>query len=488
MFYGLQLGGRYGGGEESVAWSSIVPIPGGLSCSMVPAKGCGQNFAAVFDGRTTAIAAFREGRPTTLKSPAGKPGLLTLTPIGDSSSMTCDYSVQQALWLATRPDRFSLQIVPVPALSDDSGQLSGWSLSGLDRSQLTRDPTGRYSVPVAVATSAGTHTISSSSFSGSRIGDGDVALSQVSGSGVSGTVSLAWSADGQYSLVADYPESYSIHYAPAPFSGGDFPRAPEATIRDDGNSSSYSWRSGPLPQGTWYSVVHQVGRNGVESAGTTSVPHVLVLVPQAPATVSLSAGTLSWSASATPGASYNVYDSGILGILDLQAPTATCPPGTLAWPAPPLAGYDGNRFFLVKAVLGGIEDNGNAALMEAYADGNAMGDVPPAPVLNPGRSSVSGRTLTAWWTVAAMPGLAAPAEIAIYLYPAGGYPGSSSATIPAGKAVGGIWQGTISATADHDGSWEAFCVSSAGGSPSAWGNLAGPWLLTLAALPDPGTP
>jgi hypothetical protein len=488
MFFGMQFGSIYGGGEESIGWSMITPILGGATAFFLPTPGPIQNYAVVVDGATSGVAIdCSPGQVTRTKAlfPTGN-HMISITPCGDTTSKSFDLSQQQDLWLESRQDRFWLPIVVVPTLTSSDGQLSNWSLSGLSRSSMTYEPTGLNSLLFYITTSGGVHTIASNNneFFGQRTGDGPVTLTGAS----NGTVDLTWTTDGQYTLYADYPAQYRIYYRNSgPYTGPSDFVTPQGTITDDGHSPQY-WFYGPaLTPGTWYSVVHQVSRNGAESTGLTNVPHSIVTVPEAPGTLEFNGTDIVFEASATPGATYNVYDGGITGVIDPFTPSSTLPAGTgqQTYTLSAVPGYEGYRYITIKAVTAGVEDNGNATILLTYIGGVVV-LMPPTPIFNAARSNVLGRTLSAYWSVASDPLYQTPTGVALFLYPVGTDPDQPIIEQAIGTEVGGIWQGRISGTAPSDGQYMAFVVTKNGQSPSSWqSNITGPWTLSLTPPEDP---
>lgn len=107
----------------------------------------------------------------------------------------------------------------------DQGQLTSWSLVGLERYSTVRPDAIRKTeaeCDVSISTAGSTHTVTLSLngivlASGSRVGNGTVNLSQVNGSGVSGSVSLAWIGDIP---SADFVDALGNHFVDA--SGNNF--------------------------------------------------------------------------------------------------------------------------------------------------------------------------------------------------------------------------------------------------------------------------
>lgn len=175
----------------------------------------------------------------------------------------------------------------------DDGTLSNWVLTGLRRgtnvNRVDGVPTqGR--MEIVLTTDVGVHTLDLYVSeiivaSGYRTGDGSITLTERNGSGISGTVDLAYSADidaddGAYVLFA-WPETYTL-------AEGDVTLA---TVGDDGYANRFAAHidtSGgePLASGT-HSVKMKITSDvGVEGAFGTPVDIVLAYrtpSPSAPA-------------------------------------------------------------------------------------------------------------------------------------------------------------------------------------------------------------
>ncbi|MCZ7646933.1 MAG: hypothetical protein M5U26_16865 [Planctomycetota bacterium] len=140
---------------------------------------------------------------------------------------------------------------------DALGQLTNWNLEGVKRfsnsAAVERRPT-RAAWNVELRDDSGTRTVrlyagAAAVAEGSRAGDGTVVLGALNGSGLSGSVELAYAADaepGGIGLEARFPARYEIHYA---LGSLEFPREAEAEWSDDGRSNAFRWTSGPLEAG-----------------------------------------------------------------------------------------------------------------------------------------------------------------------------------------------------------------------------------------------
>lgn len=334
-----------------------------------------------------------------------------------------------------RLDRFKLSFAPVLEFFSygETSQLSSWTLTGLNRftncmSDDTRPTWGK--LLVTIANAAGVYTVEllmddgTVIATGTRTGNGVITLEEVDDSGVSGSVTITYSGvitSGAY-VVCRWPQSYKLHYRTSSFSGGDFPRTAEATVYDDGHSNVFEYRSGSLSTGTYYVVVHQVDDCGNESTGTTAVTVALVAPPAPPGTPSYSSGgyaatIIQFEASTDAAATYNFYDSGDTGILDMStiATTRTAGSGVLTKTLAAIsAGFTGIRRVVVRALLGGIEEGNSTVLELEYESGVFVAPRPNAPGV--GKNIViSGRTLTVPFTITNIHAKATPVVVGIQI-------------------------------------------------------------------------
>ena len=171
--------------------------------------------------------------------------------------------------------------------------------------------------------------------------------------------------------------SYALTSDPGLYvSGGTVTRMPTAVIEDDGRSGYFDFNSGPLANGTWHIIVHQVSAEAEESSGTTNGTLAVVTVPAPPTNVALSNPTgdvIQWTASTTALATYNIYDSGSTGVIPISVTsTHVAGAGTITKGLAALVGFTGTRYVLVKSLLAGIESGNGEALAILYTAGVAL--------------------------------------------------------------------------------------------------------------------
>ena len=291
---------------------------------------------------------------------------------------------------------------------DSGGQLANWSLSGLKRFsniQPVDDWPTRGRLGVVLYDTAGTRTLelyngNTKVASGTLVGDGALTLSEANDSGVTGSVDVVYSADITLAqgviIEARWPASYQLHYSTSALT---FPRTPEKTLNDGGNRNVFVSVSDILSAGTYNVAVLAVSDTGVADSATTATGTVVIKGPPAPpgqpaySSGDISATVITWADSATAGVTYNVYDSDLDGVIDLDTPVATG--ATSPYTLPSKSGQEpGTRRVLVRAVLSGVEEKNIQWLKIEYDSlGARVSARPNTPTVHDVSVS-SGRTIS----------------------------------------------------------------------------------------------
>lgn len=344
----------------------------------------------------------------------------------------------------------------------DGGQLSSWTLTGLRRFSNLEPVTGKPTqgrLGIALTDATGTRTVvlyagETPIASGSRSGDGAITLAEQNESGVAGTVTVAYSADialadGAY-VYARWPASYQIHYSTSALS---FPRTPEATTADDGGNV-FSYVSSSLSAGTYNVAVVAVSDTGIaDSAPTTPATVTIYSNPEAPTNLAYTSGgiaatVISWTASATTGVTYNVYDSDIDEPTNLETPIATGV-SALTYTLPDKTGQEpGTRRVVVRTVKSGVEEkNSNALAIEYDAAGVRVPARPNSPFIGK-IEKTAGRTVTVIGSYDANGESGTATKLQLFIWADGGTPNYTTPddeeTLDTG--VAGLKQATLAAT------------------------------------------
>jgi hypothetical protein len=465
-------------------------LPGGGSgvVSFRPAAGYGGRFYALYLNARRERACFvAEGQAAArgvALPPESGPVSIALEDLGDWADASYDPNEGALALEALCAARISLswlaavEICP-RATASAAAQLSAWSVTGLKRFSNCAPVPGRparaqLEARLDVAGAQRTVTLFSSGrlvASGVRAGDGAVVLSEENSSGLSGSVDVAASGGvgaGECVLEPRYPRSYEIHHSTGALV---FPRAAQQTVPDDGCSNLFRAISAELPAGAHNVAVLSVSDCGVVR-GSAASQSVMIeappLPPQNPAYDSggASATTIRWTASATPGATYNIYDSDLNGVARMDAPAATHGAGAgVLTQTLPAIGYPGLRRVLVRAVSGGIEErNGEVLTLEYDAGGNIAGERPAAPRIR--ALSVSAGRVASVTAVSFAAGQVAPASAQLFLVPeASAIDYAAPVDTQAwGDEVAGVRVAALSAVAPADGFYKVAVrsVSAAG--------------------------
>lgn len=362
----------------------------------------------------------------------------------------------------------------------DSNQLSGWSLSGVQRWTTCRPHEGSTvegELDVVLTNVAGVRTVqvllgAIVLASGFRTGDGAIALTQVNSSGVSGAVTVAYTADVPSGcvVVKRWATTYQLAVNSTP--------AVSTTVTDPGVGERLSAILGPISAGSYTLTITPTSDTG--TAGTSGTAPVTVAGPPgAPGAVSYVSGTIantivSFAASATGGATYRYYDCEILNgptMVTVIAATRGSGAGTLQLTLPALAaGSGGERWGKLVSVSGGIESAPQKFMLLYDNAGNIVVNVPNMPTIRPhGTRPVSaGRTITLDYIYDASGELAVGAKILTRIQRF-----SDSSIVTSGLTTMGspgiVKTGTLSVTAVANGFFRvSAAVQTAGGAQGVW--------------------
>ena len=381
----------------------------------------------------------------------------------------------------------------------DLGQLSGWTITGLARGSncFKSGPGTQYRLNLSFGNVAGVRLLYLFNgnllvASGYRTGDGVLPFTEQNSSGISGSVSVTYASDltlGTAYVVARWAASYKVHCAQTL----TFPRTAETTVKDNGFANSFVALVGPLTAGTYLVVVQAVNDSGVTGANTTTLATVVLPGrPEPPGAITVAADGLSISfpASATVGATYRLYASGLSEPIDFQAPAAThiAGTGTISWTLP-VWGFSsaGICRICVVAVNGGIEDGyQRTAELEFGAGGAYVPPRPNAPAFY--LQSVAGRALTLKYVYDSAKEKVAPATVKLYAVAEGGSVGSPDASAAITAATLNFRSGTMIFTVAADG-WYSYLVRAASSAGTLSDNvtLQGPVWLSSAAPAAPAS-
>jgi len=488
MTPGMRTSSFPGSVEDAVLDLALSVAPGGGSACVRfrPAAGYGgRRYAVYVNGRRAAAVQAREDE-TAAVNVAVTPGAdisVHLEDLGDWIDPGYDpvFTARYFEELSAAQLSFAWNGLPeIVQRGDANGQLANWSIAGLKRcsncAALPNWPT-RALLGVELSDAAGVRTVTLYAGNapvahGSRTGDGVLALSEQKGSGVSGSVTVAYTsgaAKGAVFLEARWPGSYQLHYATAAL---NFPRTPETVSDDDGRSNRFRFSSAPLAAGLYHTAIVPMSDTGI-AASAPVAQDVSVAEPPAPPpnlvyqSGNAAATVIAWTASATPGATYNIYASALNEPVNLGAPAAThgAGTGTLTQVLPASTGYPGLRRVIVRAISGGFEDqNANILRIEYDASGNVVPARPNAPHIR-AISVSAGRTISVKALYHDAEADAAPQDALLFLVPeSSALDYASPAASAAWSApVAGVREATLSAVAAADGFYKVALRARTGG-------------------------
>jgi len=269
----------------------------------------------------------------------------------------------------------------------DNAWLTGWSVSGVKRSVVDPgDRNTRGTIDVTLAVSGGTATVTLGALaSGSGSVGGSVSLTALNGSGVTGSVTVAAAAvTSSATLVVRWPQTMQIVA-----DGSNPPTTVFGTTPYNGQDDA-KWTSGNvLAAGTYYFALRAV--SDTDDIGDQQTAEAITIVgePDAPDDVAYDSGnaaatTITWTASETVGATYNIYIQNVDdGWLDTGTAATTAAAGSTSKVLPAITGYPGVARVLVRAVSSGIEEqNGNVLEIEYDSSGNRVEQRPNTPVIS----------------------------------------------------------------------------------------------------------
>jgi hypothetical protein len=201
-------------------------------------------------------------------------------------------------------------------------QLSGLIITGADRwsNMIQTDVSTVGRIYYTIESTGTSHTVNwwknqTLLARGTRTGDGYIKCNPINSSGLTMEAVLAWTTDlAPQTAFVDvvYPSSFQVHYSASPLS---YPRTPEFTVVDDGNSTHYSYLSPVLTGSSYNYNVLAVNANGTPQASTTppsDSPKLLNQGPKGPTIVSVTGNYLAPMVNWTEGEAncyYTVYHS-----------------------------------------------------------------------------------------------------------------------------------------------------------------------------------
>jgi hypothetical protein len=343
----------------------------------------------------------------------------------------------------------------------ENANLSAWTLAGLTYALADRGETktrGAFTINLTVTGGTATLALANGGgtlASGSVAVPGTITLAEQNNSGLSGTVAIgAGAATWGGLLYLRWPASLEIYRAAA---------NPPTVLIDTETFAGYDTTvyTDPalLAAGTYYYRTRFVSDTGESGAYGAAQAEVIPGLPGAPGTLAYLSGTaaatiLSFTASATVGATYRAYTMGIGGsFIDVDNIAATAAAGATQITLPALSGYPGTAQAIVRAVYGGVEEkNGAAVSLEYDAAGAYVPARPSAPGVK-GFSVSAGLTLNVTGTYSRGSDLGVATQLQLFTRAPGGSYNYSSPDATAALAAAGSMQTAALAATLTDGWW-----------------------------------
>lgn len=421
----------------------------------------------------------------------------TVIPLGQWSYIPDGYDVaaEQYLYIGAVGKSVLITfdaVITNTTIFGDAQQFSSISLTGAIRQTNVQktDMSTRGSLNITLTTNtAGIHILNLFNgpvlvATGSRTGDGVIAFTPVNSSGISGSLTLTYSADITTNCYMDVRWAQQYNFT--------LDSAPSITVYDDGVSNSFSGTILNLTAGSHLAYITAIDDLG--NTSSTSAP-IYITVPGTPIQASnlayvsgnASSLVLSFTPSITGGATYRVYkkDCGVNDLMNFESYfTASTTPITITG----IADYPGTARFLLKAVSGGLEDVGDVYLdLEFDASGNIVNKRPNIPqgTVN---TEVS-RTLTIGILYDTLNQPIAPATFQLFVvsqYSTVNWSSPSATGAAPAASADGYVRTSLNYAVSSDGwyFWALRAVSLAG-TPSSNTTLYGPVWLGNAAPPAP---
>ncbi len=479
MFFG-QTWGAFGDPDKHISNLEAVATPSGAKVRIKASTGLGDAYYQVYVNNVFAGAVWcPEGLTSdwinVVVPTAGSPSIVCFRvgsqPFGDNSEFA--RLEEEAPQQVTANWSWDYEVLGTP----DSLKLTSWTVAGLRKVLMQpTDRTTRGEVPVSMTVSGSTATINVGTLaSGSGSLGTTVTLTAINDSGVSGSVAVAADAvTAEATLSARWPEKMRIlRDTTSP------PTTTIDTVRYDEEDNGKKVDEDVLTAGTYYYALTAI--SDTDDVGDQSSPTTIVVAgaPDAPEDLAYvsggaSATNISWTASTTSGATYNIYvQNPDDEYMDTETATQTAVAGSTGATLPAITGAPGRAQVLVRAEKSGVEEkNGDFLTIDYTNTGVYIPERPNAPEI---RSVIvsDGLTLGATITYTSKDEKATPATVELYTrLPSGSYdfdtPDASVALSTAG--VGGIRKALASSTKTADGWYYVTAKSVTAGDVSSDGN------------------
>lgn len=426
MRYGMGWGCPWGDPEVWVIVIATSDFRTGASITFLSLFT--QYYQLVIDGKISGAPIYvTAGTTAILKgnySFPKAPHLISVVGVGQwSTPGAFDVTAAQNAYVAARANRIHLDIIDTPEQFSygDNGQFSNWQINGVTRFSNCRTVLNRATwgeLDFSIVSVGGIHIVTLSLGSsvvarGTISGNGIVTLVEVNSSGISGVVTLAYTADCSGEFETAFSPQFNLYYQK------DTPvvtfTAPTAIVY------GASFDSPILTAGTWYVVVRRINDDGLESANTDSHTIQMGYTPAEPGVPFYVSGgaaatTIQYLASTDVTSTYNIYDSDVSGVLpSIATQTAVAGSGTLSKVLNALSNmtFTGTRYVVVRAVLAGTESGNSVSLAIQYITGVVQTVAPNPPQVK--GITTTGKTLAVDFVIDTLNSDAVPTKIQLFV-------------------------------------------------------------------------
>lgn len=255
------------------------------------------------------------------------------------------------------------------------------------------------------------------------------------------------------------------------------------TVPDNGLSEILSFNVGPFVAGTYTLSIMPVSDTGINGTAVTKSITIggAPVAPGVPIYVSgdITDTMISFSASTTAGATYNIYlpqEVGSPTFIESPATTHAAGSGTISVTLPALAAAAGDVTVFVTSVSGGIESGYQKVTISYNADGTVVSDAPNVPTLTFQNIPVSsGRNINVTYAYDSVGQNAAPSKIQTQIIKYESSVTTTQTAVTIGTLIGNRITGNLVIPSGSDGWFQAQARTvSAGSVNSEWSPLVGP--------------
>lgn len=476
MRFGSLFGAGFGSPDRHVRNLKITPVEGNtqFAISFMAAPNFGDAWFgvyvnAIYRGWVYAVEGVTANINVTV--PPGRGGNLSVVILRQGDYQTYDMSRIARGYDAETAANITIAIAWPPEIlgTPENANLSAWALAGLTYNLSDRiagaATRGTLTFSITVAGGTATATLSNRGgvlASGSNAVPGTITLAEQNNSGLSGTVAAgAGTVTWAGLLYFRWPASIEIYRAAA-----NPPTVKIGSQNFAGFDTTDYVDTAALAAGTYYYRTRFLSDTDEEGSYSAATAEAIPGLPGAPGASAYKSGNaaatvLSFTASATVGATYRAYIMGIGGsFIDVTNIAATAAAGATQITLPALSGYPGTAQAVVRAVYGGLEEKNGAAVSLEYDVAGAY--VPPRPAA-PGVASYStsaGLTLTVTGTYSQGNALGVATVLQLFTRaPGGSYNYASPDATGTLAAAGAVKMATMTATLAAG--WHYFVVGSA---------------------------